>query len=314
MNNNEPVKDETVSPKVSQISMLMSAICMGNVGLFVTALGGYPIYTIVLLRGIFGTFFLTLFMIKSHSLSREFLKESFKYHWKPLIISSLIYPILIYLYFLNITIYGYAIAAFLLYTSGIFVLILIKLTKMDTISNTTIISFILAIIGVAIIMEFWNFQALRILPLITGILSGFTLAIFIFYKKIIYNKRNNDVQVLKAKGDFDIFLAWFNTLFIIIIFLPLGASDLPRLTYMELIFAIFLGLIPTALAFYLYNVGVKNDKGGSIIILSFIEPIIATINTIIFLKIFSIYTIIGGTLILIANIIVLKYSNSIDIE
>ena len=75
-----------------------------------------------------------------------------------------------------------------------------------------------------------------------------------------------------------------------------------------------LGLIPTALAFVLHNVGTKNDKGGNILILAFFEPVVATINTIIFLKIFSIYTIIGGALILIANIIVLKYSSESYLE
>ena len=69
-----------------------------------------------------------------------------------------------------------------------------------------------------------------------------------------------------------------------------------------------LGLIPTALAFTLYNVGVKKDKGGNIVILSYIEPVMATINTAIFLKNLSIFTVIGGILILLSNYIMLKYS------
>ncbi len=306
----EDSKDTKVSPTISKISMFLSGIFMGNVGLFVTFLGKYSIFTIVLLRGIFGTLFLTLFMIKSRSFSLEFLKESIKLHWKPMIISGLIYPFIIYLYFFTIIIYGYAIAAFLLYTNGIFVLIFIILSKMDKVSKITIISFILAIIGVAIIMEFWSSQAqVFSLGLITGLLSGLTLAIFVFFKKLIYNKRNNNQEIIKTKGDFDIFLAWWHTLFLILIFLPLGFADLPKLNLVDLILALLLGLIPTALAFVLHNVGVKNDKGGNILILAYFEPIVATINTIIFLKIFSIYTIIGGACILIANALVLKYSS-----
>ena len=97
-------------------------------------------------------------------------------------------------------------------------------------------------------------------------------------------------------------------LVIIFLFLPLGYADLVRLTPIDIIFALVLGLVPTALAFWLYNVGVKNDKGGNIIILAYFEPIMAVFNTIVVLQIFSIFTIIGGSLILIANIIVLKYS------
>ena len=305
------VKSENTktSPLKSQISMLLSGICMGVVGLFVSFLGHYHLSTVVLLRGIFGVFFLTLFMIKTHSFSREFFNESFRFHWKALIISGLIYPFVIYLYFLSITIYGYAIAAFLLYTSGIFVLLLIILTKMEKVSKINIVSFVLAILGVGIIMEFWNSPPLS-LSLMIGISSGIALSFFIFYKKIIYNKRKTLEQELKlkAKGDFDVFLAFFHALFLIFIFLPFGANDLPKLTYIEWMFAVLLGLIPTAFAFTLYNIGVKKDKGGNIIILSYVETVVATIITIIFLNVFSIYTIIGGVLIILANIIVLKYS------
>lgn len=300
-------EDTKVNSTISKISMLLSGICMGIVGLFVSFLGHYHLSTVVLLRGIFGVAFLTLFMIKTHSFSREFFNESFKFHWKALIISGLIYPFVIYLYFLSITIYGYAIAAFLLYTSGIFVLLFIIITRMEKVSKINIVSFTLAILGVGIIMEFWNSPSLS-LSLMIGILSGIALSLFIFYKKIIYIKRKNLEQELKAKGDFDIFLAWWHALFLIFIFLPFGATDLPKLTYIEWMFALLLGLIPTAFAFTLYNIGVKKDKGGNIIILSYAETVVATIITIIFLNVFSIYTIIGGVLIIIANIIVLKYT------
>jgi len=300
-------QDSNETLLISKVSMLLSAIFMGFVGIFVTYLSNYSIFTIVLLRGLFGSLFLTLLMIKTRSFTKKFLKESIRMHWKALIISGVIYPFLIYLYFFSILLYGYAIAAFLLYTGGVFVLLFIMISGMEKVSKVTIVSFILAIIGVMIIMELWNSQAFS-LGLLFGLLSGFTLAIFIFYKKIIYIKRHNNLKNLKTKGDFDIFLAWWHTLFIIILFLPVGYKDLPKITLIELIFAILLGLIPTAFAFYLHNVGVKNDKGGNIIIISFIEPVVATIITILFLKILSIYTIIGGTLIILANIIVLRYS------
>jgi len=307
----EEPKDTNESLRISKISMLLSASFMGCVGLFVTYLSNYSIFTIVLLRGLFGSLFLTLLMIKTRSFTKKFLKESIKMHWKALIISGAIYPFLIYLYFFSILLYGYAIAAFLLYTGGVFVLIFIAISGMEKVSKVTIISFILAIIGVMIIMELWNSQAFS-LGLLFGLLSGLTLAVFIFCKKIIYNKRNkrnNDLENLRTNGDFDIFLAFFHTLFIVIIFLPVGFNDLPKITLVELIFALLLGLIPTALAFYLHNVGVKKDKGGNIIIISFIEPVVATILTVLILRTLSIFTIIGGSLILIANFIVLRYTD-----
>ena len=296
-----------VKPVISKICMFLSGIFMGNVGLFITLLSNFPVYTIVLLRGIFGTLFLTIYMLISKSFSKKFFKENLKFHWKYLILLCITNPLVIFLYFLNILISGYAIAAFLLYTSGIFLLILLIITKEEKVSRINIISFILAIIGVAIIMEFWNGNLIS--PgIIIGILSGLNLAILVYSKKKIYNKRIRTQKKIKSNGNFDIFLSWLTTLLLFLIFLPLGIADIPRLSLVDLAFSLLLGLIPTALAFTLYNVGVKNDKGGNIVILSYFEPVMATINTITFLKNLSIFTVIGGVLILIANILVLKFS------
>ncbi|MHA1272867.1 MAG: DMT family transporter [Promethearchaeota archaeon] len=302
-------RSDSVNPSISKLCMFLSAIAMGNVGLIVSYLSNYPVYTIVLLRGIFGTFFLTLFLIIGRSFSWKFIKESIKLHWKSLIIIAIVNPLVIYLYFLNITISNYSIAAFLLYTSGIFLLAILIITKTERVSRINFISFLLAILGVAIIMEFW--RGIGFTPgIIIGILSGFTLSILTFYKKKIYNFRKENPSKLKEQGDFDTFLAWFSTLFIIIMFFPLGVGDLPKLSLEVLLIALLLGLIPTALAFALYNVGIKNDKGGNIVIIAYFEPVMATINTIIFQHTFSIFVIIGGVFILLANFFVLKYSSS----
>ena len=67
-------KKSQVSPAKSKISMLISAILMGNVGLLVWALelAGYSTYAIVLMRGLGGTLFLTIFII---SIIQEILKN-----------------------------------------------------------------------------------------------------------------------------------------------------------------------------------------------------------------------------------------------
>ncbi|TFF98015.1 MAG: hypothetical protein EU547_02765 [Promethearchaeota archaeon] len=68
-----------------------------------------------------------------------------------------------------------------------------------------------------------------------------------------------------------------------------------------------LGLIPTALAFLFYNKGIKNDYGGKIAILGYFEPLVATINSILFQsQNLSIFIIFGGSLILMANIQIIR--------
>jgi drug/metabolite transporter (DMT)-like permease len=78
------------------------------------------------------------------------------------------------------------------------------------------------------------------------------------------------------------------------------------LTSTEWIVSIFLGLITGAIAFSLYNYGLKEDKGGNIIILSYIEPFVASIVNIILLNELSTSIFLGGILIVGANLIILK--------
>jgi drug/metabolite transporter (DMT)-like permease len=286
--------------------MLISAVLMGNVGLLVWALelAGYSTYAIVLLRGLSGTLFLTFFMIKYHSFSKGFLKESFKLHWKSLIIIGVSNPVIIYLYFENMRISGLAIAAFLMYTSGIFALIFLIIGRMEKVAKLNFASFFLAIIGVGLIMEFWTGQTLAY-GIFLGILSGLILGIQIVFIKKIYIDRNKNNSKINTKGDIDILMAWWPTLFLVLMFLPFGVVELVHFTLLDLVWVLLLGLLPTAIAFVLYNIGMKNDKGGNILILSYIEPLVATLIAIILAQPFSIFTIIGGSLILLANIIIL---------
>jgi len=305
--NNSVDNTKQISPKVSKISIFIASILMGNVGLLVSFLSNFPVYTIALLRGIFGFLFLSLFMLKTDSFSPKFLKSCFKNHWKPLIAIGMIYSIEMFLFFWNILLSGYAIATFLLYTNGIFLLLFLAITREEKVSLLNLISFILVIIGVALIMEFWT-GLIHVLGIVLGLLSGISLALYIFFRKKIYNKREIENLNINAEGNFDIFLALWDQLSLIIFFLPFGVFDLIKLTLVDLTFALILGLFPTAIANILYNIGVQNDKGGNILIIMYLEPVVATINTVIFLRNLSIFTIIGGSLILLANLIILRYS------
>ena len=295
------------SSTVAKTYMFIAAILMGNVSLFVFFLGGYPAYTIALLRGIFGSFFLFLFLLKTRSLSKEFLKNSFKHHWKHLLLIGIVLPIEFYFYFSNVLTSGMAVAAFLLYTNGIFLLLFLIISGEEKVSKVNIFCFILVLVGIAIITEFWIGNIL-VIGVIMGLISGITLALYVFFKKKIYNKRIAESLDAEKRGNFDILLALWEQLVLIVAFLPIGFSDLFRLTIIDLLLALILGCFLTAFANILYNIGVKNDKGGSNLIIMYLEPTMAAINTAIFLQSLSIYTVIGGVLILIANFIVLKHS------
>ena len=295
-----------VTPTISKIAMLVSGISMGTVGLFIILLEKYPIYSVVFFRGVFGTFFLTILMLLTKSFSFGFVSQSIKDYWKYLIIIAITNPLVILFYFMTIQLSGSAFAAFLLYTSGLYFLLLLTFTREEKISKLNYLCFILAIIGVSIIMEFWTGNLLSY-GLIFGLFSGITLGILIFSKKKIYNQRKKMNLQLKTTGNFDIFLTWFSTLSLVIFFFPLGINDVFKLTLSDLLISLLLGFVPTAFAFTLYNIGVKNDKGGNIVILSYSEIIVSVVINFFFFPSLSIFTIIGGSLVLMANIIILRF-------
>ena len=152
----EDLNESSPNLAIPKISMFLSGIFMGNVGIFISLLSGYPIYSIVLFRGIFGTVFLILFMIITRSFSFTFFKECFKIHWKLLILLAITTPLVVFLYFLNITLTGYAFAAFLLYTSGIFLLFFLVITREEKVSKINFIG-ILDRSGFNIRNSYWDF-------------------------------------------------------------------------------------------------------------------------------------------------------------
>ncbi|MHA1688776.1 MAG: hypothetical protein ACTSYC_10020 [Promethearchaeota archaeon] len=117
--------DKTIlvlNPPLAKLSMLLSGICMGTVGIFLVYLqgAGYSINSIIFFRGVFGTILLSPFMIKSNSFNKKLFLETFKFHWKNLLLSNIFYALMVISYLTAILILGFAVPAFLLYTSGIF--------------------------------------------------------------------------------------------------------------------------------------------------------------------------------------------------
>jgi drug/metabolite transporter (DMT)-like permease len=120
--------------------------------------------------------------------------------------------------------------------------------------------------------------------------------------------RRENKGLFIMRGDFDIFLAWWGTL-TLFIFFPLSGLEIFTLGFSDLIVSLLLGLLPTALAFVLYNIGLRNDTGADIVLLSYFEPVMATINTAIFFGELSFFTVLGGSLILAANFIIHWYNS-----
>lgn len=256
--------------------ILFSAILMGTISIFVRNTGSDPIF-VAFIRLSFATIFLLPFLI--------FAKDSFR-------ITKLHFA-LAFFNLLTIVSYINAIqrieagtAALLLYTAPIYVLIFAVL-RGEQIEKKTLISLPMGLFGLYLMLS--PYAELN-LGLISGIVSGASYAVVFALTK-------------KAK-DFSSFqITFFNVLLGSMMLLPYSMLNFSEFS---VLWAIGLGLIPTAIPFTLFIYGVKRVKLQKAPIIALIEPVCAIlVGFLYFGEILDAFQIIGGILVIIATSIVL---------
>ncbi len=285
----------------AKISMFLSGFLMGFVGLFVSFFSGRVIYSVVFLRGLFG--FLWLFLIISLSGIRKSMVPILREYPVSVIMQSIFSAFTVYFYFTAIHSLTYAFAAFLLYLGPVLVVIFNYLFLRVKIPKKTFISFPIAILGLAILLNLGENFSLSI-GIFNGCLSALCLAISTTFKCYVFEdikRKEKKLELFHVQAIMPLFVC----LFLIIIFIMQTDIIALPLSPPELFIAVLLGLFPTALAFTLYNIGLNQDKGGDIIILSYSEPLVASFLSILIQNVVDPMFYIGGSLIIIANLIII---------
>ncbi|MHA1798384.1 MAG: DMT family transporter [Candidatus Helarchaeota archaeon] len=273
------------------MSILIASCLMGSIGIFIDNLSMFSIVSISFFRGIFGIAFLTMFLSIKKDLKniKKLLKAP---KWLLLLGFSSSFCILFYFFAIYWT--TFAQAAFLLYTGNVFAILFFKILLKEKIEKINILSFILATIGLLCISEFQitNFNIGMVFGIISGVFLGLNIAAI---KKFIQNSETDNLAI-----------SWWSLLFLSSLFFVPSLNQFLLINYLNIFILIGLGLIPTALAFTLYNHGIKEDESGDVLILAYAEPLVATLLTIFYQNILpSFYILLGGILILISNGIIL---------
>ncbi len=286
------------SRTTAQVAMFLSGFLMGFVGLFVSFFSTRSIYTIVTLRGLFGCLWFALFFF----LDKKW--GSFRSVWKqaPLgaIGQGVTGALCIFFYFNAIALLDYATAAFLLYLAPILTVLVKWIFLKNKPQRISFIAFPIALLGLFFILAVWDGTA-NAAGLIYGVLSGITLCL----SQVIRAKIFADAEHLSEEAQKSLYmpLAFLTTLALFFGFV--FSSDLASvpLSRSELGVAILLGLLPTALPFYLFNIGLGKDDGGDLLILTYSEPVMAALLSVIVDQTLAWFTLVGGALILLANIL-----------
>ncbi len=288
------------SKNIGRSFMFLAGFLMGFVGLFVTTLGT-PSHITACLRGIFGSAFLTIFFLARKQLHQV---RVIKINWPAGVLLAISNAATIFFYFTTINEGNIAYGAFMLYTGGIFAVIFIRIFLKEKIATLHYIAFTLATLGVALIMEFWSGVMLNI-TILTGLLSGICLGANTLSKKLFYKTLEARGEIKKDFPEAPTVLAWWATFTLGLIFLIPSLFYFMDHSFPDIGMVLLLGLIPTAIAFSSFNYGLQADKGGDVLILSYIEPIVATVLSVIVEQTLSIFLLLGGAAIIGANILIL---------
>ncbi len=296
----------------ARVSMLLAATFMGSVGLFVTYLTkglGMQVFAAVEFRGIFGMVWVTGIMLATRRLR---VIKSLLRHARLVLVETVTSVLTIFFYFLTINTAGLAIAAFLLYIGNLIAVVFMRVFLKEPMPRVTYVAYGLAIAGV-LVMEPWGDASLT-WGIFTGICSAVSLACINLSKKLIFNKEK---EIAKGGGagesipipELSLGITWYTTLGLVATFSFAWLIDGPAMiTWDAILPAIFLGLIPTALAFTFFNYGLKSDKGGNVLIISYAEPVMASIFQILFFGGIPILVWMGGVFIIAGNVIALVSS------
>jgi drug/metabolite transporter (DMT)-like permease len=293
------------SKTAGKFSMFLSGTFMGLVGLFVSYFNNRSVYSAVALRGLFGFCWL-LILILSLGIGKNSI-ELFKKYPIPILLQAVFSALTVYFYFSAIIQLNFAEAAFLLYLGPVITVIFNDIFLKVKIIRRAFIAFPIAIFGLAMILNIHEEFIINV-GIFNGIMAALCLAISNTIKNYAFQRIKRDdceINAILIHSLMPLFVCLVLTLMFIfqsdIITIPL--------TLPELIVGILMGLIPTALGFLFYNIGLNQDKGGDVIILSYSEPIVASILSILIQNIIDPLFYLGGALIIIANMILLFGNN-----
>lgn len=170
-------------------------------------------------------------------------------------------------YFLAILQTTAANATFLNYTAPIFSLIFARLIFKERIEKSTIMGIILTFIGVLFLVNPYkvSFTSTQMLGNVYALLGG-----------ACYAAMGMSVKSLRSKVSGEYITFWEYGL--IAIFLSFAAFKTPVAVLQENSFGlVYLGIVTCALAFSLFNAGVKYVRAQKVFIITALEPVIGAI-------------------------------------
>ena len=206
-----------------------------------------------------------------------------------------------YCYFTTIQMTSMSVAAVLLYTSPVFVLLLSAVLFKEKITKKKVVCVIIAIIGCCFVSGLLggNGANLPLIGILIGLGSGLGYGLYSIFGRFAINKGYGALTV-----------TYYSFLFsaVALIFLTKPVEIIEKLStgdvYINICYVIGTSIVVTILPYIFYTLGLTKIENSHAAVIACIEPIMATVlGFVIYHEVLSISEITGVVLVLIAIIL-----------
>lgn len=281
--------------KKSYFYIITAATLWGLIGLFFNHLSslGFEPMEIVALRVFSAAIVLLIYILFKDKSLLEFKIKDIGYFISTGVFSLFFFNLC---YFTSIKLTSLSIAAILLYTAPIFVMIMSVILFNEKITFTKIISIIFTFIGCVFISSMTGDESISFIEIAIGLGAGFGYALYSIFGKLALRKYNTFTITL------------YTFIFASLVSIPFsGITKKVSLIFSyDSITSIFgIGIICCMLPYILYTKGLSNVNGSTASIFATIEPVVASLVGItIYNESVTINKIIGICMILMSVVLV----------
>lgn len=283
--------------RLAYAHVFLGAALWGIIGLFIDALSqaGFSSLQIVTLRVVSASVMLVLFVaIKDSDLLKIDLRDSISF------IGTGIFSIVFFnwAYFTAIEEVSLSIAVILLYTGPAFVVILSRIFFKEPMTSRKVGALVLTLLGCVLVVKVFpiGIDHISWYGMLVGLGSGFGYALYSIFGK----------HALKKYHPLTVIVYTF--VFASVVMLPvsgstISAADLQSTHIWMNIMG--LGFLPTALAYYLYTMGLSMVESGRASIAATVEPLVATLlGVFVFGDVLTALQVVGMLLVLAAVMLI----------
>lgn len=288
---------EKIFKKFPSVCVALAGIMWGIISIFVRGLGeaGLSSLDIMLARSFIALAGLFLYLVL---FDREKLKINIRDWWIFFGTGILSFFIFGVAYFTTIESTSVSVAAVLLYTSPVFVMIMAAVFFKEKITAAKVVATCIAVTGCVLVSGGFGGTAVPVKALVTGILSGFSYALYSIFGRIAA-KKYSPITVTAYTFLFATVACFFAAdVGDIAATVCEKPSLLPFMTAMAVVTAVF--------PYILYTGGLKYTSAGKAAVVACVEPAVAFLTgVIIFSERLTVQSV-SGTVMILAAIIILN--------